>query len=253
MKSILFGISFVLFLGLSPIQAQTTAMDFTKNDCNGVQTNLYQQLDSGYAVILEYVMLPNCSPCITAAKGLKSILQSGNISHPGKVKMFQISYNNTTTCSTLQSWANTNGFSNPLFEKGSDEVNYYGGMGMPTIVIVGGNSHAVFYQKQGYRPTHNSAITQAINAALSQSNGLENNSWTDFKLYPQPATNTVSIENEQELSAVSIIDMTGKLVFSSPVQGKLIEISLSKVPAGIYFIKCKDKYNKQLVKKLIVE
>jgi len=253
MKTIFYSIGFVLIMGLSNLKAQTNVMDFTKSDCNGIQTNLYQQLDSGYAVILEYVMLPNCSPCITAGKGLKSILQSGNINQPEKVKMFQISYNNTTTCNTMQAWANTNGFTYPLFEKGADEVNYYGGMGMPTIVIAGGKSHTIYYQKQGYSPTHNNAITIAINNALSQSNGLDQLAWNDFKMYPQPASNQLSIETDIELSSVSILDMTGKTIFQTIVQGKSIDISLNKIPSGVYFVKCKDKFNRQLVKKLIVE
>jgi hypothetical protein len=253
MKTIFYSIGMLLILSLGNLKAQTTVLDFTKSDCNGIQTNLYQQLDSGYTVILEYVMLPNCSPCITAAKGLKSILQSGNISQPEKVKMFQISFDNSTTCGTLQTWASSNGFTYPLFENGANEVDYYGGMGMPTIVIASGKSHGIYYQKQGYSPTHNNAITLAINNALSQVNGIEQFAFTDFKMYPQPANNQLSIETETELSSVSILDMTGKTVFQSNVQGKSIDIALNKIPSGIYFVRCKDKFNRQLVKKLIVE
>ncbi len=253
MKSILSGISFLLILRLSPVQAQTTVMDFTKTDCNGIQTNLFQQLDSGFAVVLEYVMLPNCSPCITAGKGLKSILQSGNISQPTRVKMFQISYDNSTTCNSLKSWSSTNGFSYPMFEKGADEVNYYGGMGMPTIVIAGGNSHTIFYQKQGYSPGENNVITAAINNALSPSNGIESIQWTAFKLYPQPAKNLITVENETEIRSVTFIDMTGKLVFASNFNSKKIEISLNNFPSGMYFVKCKNVYDKEIVQKIIIE
>jgi hypothetical protein len=93
----------------------------------------------------------------------------------------------------------------------------------------------------------------AINNALSQSNGLDQLAWNDFKMYPQPATNQLSIETDIELSSVSMLDMTGKTIFQTIVQGKSIDISLNKFPSGVYFVKCKDKFNRQLVKKLIVE
>ncbi len=253
MKSFISVMSLVLILSLSHIQAQTTVMDFTKTDCNGVQTNLFQQLDSGYVIILEYVMLPNCSPCVTAGKGLKNILQSGKISQPERVKMFQISYDNTTTCSALKTWANSNGFSYPLFENGEDEVNYYGGMGMPTIVIAGGNAHAIAYQKQGYSPIDNNAITNAVNNALSKSNFIETSKWNEFKLYPQPAKNSVIIENGQEITSVSLVDITGKLVYVQQLKSRFIEIPLTNFPSGVYFIKCKDSVDREITKKIIIE
>ncbi len=253
MKSILSGVSLLLILSFSHIQAQTTVMNFSKTDCNGIQTNLFEQLDSGFAVVIEYVMLPNCSPCITAGKGLKNILQSAKISQPERVKMFQISYDNTTTCANLKSWSNANGFAYPLFENGADEVNYYGGMGMPTIVIAGGNTHSIYYQKQGYSPAENNAITTAINNALNPINGIETIQKSTFKVYPQPAKNMLTVESDIEISTISLIDMTGKMVFNSNLKSRLIDIPLSHFPAGIYFIKCKDVHETEKVQKLIIE
>ncbi|MNS53722.1 hypothetical protein D3C72_864840 [compost metagenome] len=68
-------------------------------------------------------------------------------------------------------WVKENKFSpDALFINGADEVAFYGGMGMPTIVVVGdGRRHKGFYKKQGYTPLENGKIIKAVRHAVEVS------------------------------------------------------------------------------------
>src|SRR5882672_9826350 len=137
--------------------AQTTAMDWTKDDCNGSSHNCFTEMDSGNVLLCEYVM--TCGTCISAANYLEEIYQDYSVSNPGSVKFYAIDWNASFTCSSFQSWSS--GLSCSLFLNGYDEVNYYGGMGMPTIVVLGGADHHVYYSKLGYSHSADDANVRA--------------------------------------------------------------------------------------------
>ena len=50
--------------GFTGTQAQTTALDFTANDCAGMSHTLFSDLDAGNAVVIDLVMMgcPSCGP-----------------------------------------------------------------------------------------------------------------------------------------------------------------------------------------------
>ena len=52
--------------------SQTTAMDFTLNDCNGTPQHLFTDLDAGQAVIIEYFMT-SCGSCVVAGDALEDM------------------------------------------------------------------------------------------------------------------------------------------------------------------------------------
>lgn len=217
------------------VQAQTSALDFDRNDCSGNNYQLFKMLDSGYVVLIEYVMIPNCSPCITAGKGIKSIVAPFETSHPGRVKVLQFGYSDSYTCSELQSWKSNNSFTNPIFDKGNTQVSYYGGMGMPTIVVVGSAEHKIYYKQQGYSPSDNGAISAAISEGLAASpTGIaEKMSQTPFTLYPSPASDMISIESEVKVSGFAVYDITGKEVLTATGASSA---DVSTLGSGIYVI-----------------
>ena len=66
MKKTLLLLSAIVFV-INFSNAQTTAQDWTKTDCNGISHQLFTELDNGNCVILAFDMLPSCSLCINAA------------------------------------------------------------------------------------------------------------------------------------------------------------------------------------------
>lgn len=147
------------------------AMQWIKKDIySGKMIDLYNQLDSGYVIVHEYVMM-SCRPCITAGKGLEKIVGSLRKLNPGKIKYFQTVYEDETDDKTLKQWVKENGFTpDAIFTKGAKEVEFYGGMGMPTIIVLGGGMrHKGYYKRLGYSPRENGVIIKAIRRAISMS------------------------------------------------------------------------------------
>src|SRR5436190_12402066 len=136
-------ISFVLLFAAITAFAQTTALNFNRKDCNGVDRHLFADLDSGKAVILEYFMI-NCAPCPAAGIKLEAMKANLLTQYTGKVISYAIAFNNTYTQTQVKNWVTGNGFSMIPMDSGAAQVAYYGGMGMPTIVILGGKTtHSV--------------------------------------------------------------------------------------------------------------
>ncbi|HTO15853.1 MAG TPA: hypothetical protein VLZ83_08780 [Edaphocola sp.] len=138
-----------------------------KNILNNQNVVLWDLLDSGYVIVHEYFMR-DCRPCITAGKGLEKLMSSLKEKYPGKIYYFQTVYENETTAKQALKWVKDNNFTpDGVFINGADEVEFYGGMGMPTIVVLGdGKRHKGFYKKQGYTPLENGKIISAVRWAV---------------------------------------------------------------------------------------
>lgn len=81
--------------------------------------------------------------------------------------------------------------------------------------------------------------------------------YTDFKIYPNPANNIVYIEidnNEKENIYIEIISITGKILKTQNIQpiSKTISIDITDIPAGIYICKAFGNKNKYSQQKLII-
>ena len=62
-------------------------------------------------------------------------------------------------------------------------------------------------------------------------NGIET------KVYPNPATNMITVESNTIMNSVQIINQTGQVVYSSVVNGELTTVNTSNLSAGYYFVK----------------
>jgi hypothetical protein len=136
----------------------------------GKEIALYNKLDSGLVIIQEYVMM-DCRPCITGGKGLQNIVTSLRKLYPGRIRYYQTVYEDATDAKTMKKWVKDNGFTpDAVFVEGAKEVAFYGGMGMPTILVMGGGMrHKGYYKRLGYSPRENGVIIKAIRRALSLS------------------------------------------------------------------------------------
>lgn len=232
---------------LASASAQTVAMDWTRTDCNGNTHTLFSELDSGYCIILEFVMVPSCTPCYTAAGHLADIRDQLEAAYPGRVRLYSIAYNNTYTCSNMQTWESNHGLTpDAMFIQGSTEVSYYGGMGMPTIAVVGTANHSVFYKKQGFNTNDTANIRSALVQALSGgSTGTTELSAADFSISiaPNPASDNLTIAltapNSGQVT-VELMSVTGSKVshvYAGPVSGtKAIGLSLEGLAPGLYLL-----------------
>ncbi len=198
--------------------AQTPAMDFNTTDCNGNTANLFADLDAGKAVVLFYFM-PNCGSCPPPAQKIQAMAQHINAIHPDKVKAYAFPFNNTTACSYSQSWVSSNNLSwyAPM-DSGAAAVAHYGGFGMPTVVLVGGNNHRVMFSTLSFSTSDTTIMRDSILALIGGApTGLDEVSAgiSDLNVYPNPAPAEVNIAaslKAQSHLIIDVVDITGKRV-----------------------------------------
>lgn len=228
----LFFILLLSFIINAQLKAQTptTAYDFNMNDCNGKMHHLFGELDSGNVVIMEFFML-SCSPCIVAGHSLDAMVTPLKKKYGEKVRFYQIGFTKSYTCTQIQNWVNTNGFANSVpFDSGDVQVAYYGGMGMPTIAVVGGEKHDVLFTSMDFKPnTDTATISAAIHTFFNPSGIHSNASLTSsVSIYPNPTSGSLILSMNVEKSGTLSL-------FLSDVEGrKVIDLPLETIKAGAW-------------------
>ena len=128
---------------------QTTATNWTANDCDGVSHTLFNTLDSGKIVVLTWIM--PCGMCDAGAKQAYDAAQSFATSHPGKVAYYLIDDFGNTSCAQIATFATSNNigpanltmFDNTGIPIDEDD---YGGSGMPHVAVIGPD-HQIYFNK----------------------------------------------------------------------------------------------------------
>jgi hypothetical protein len=164
MKKILLINALVCF-SVGIVFAQTTATDFTTNDCNGVSHNLFSELDAGNVIVISWVM--PCFGCIAPSLEAYYAVQSFATSHPGRVHFYIASDDGLDPCSSFINWGSNNNMPlNTTFNSVDTIPNMYdyGAPGMPKVVVLGGASHLIYYNENNAQPTFNGVQTAITNA-----------------------------------------------------------------------------------------
>ncbi|MEO8149145.1 MAG: T9SS type A sorting domain-containing protein [Bacteroidia bacterium] len=214
-KTIYLSIALMFVITIS--KAQTTAMQLTGMDCNGNMHDLYADLDAGKVVLLHFFM-PNCNSCPPPAQKIQAMANKIMSTHPGMVTGYAMPFQNTTTCAYTANWCNVSGLSlYAPFDSGATQVAYYGGFGMPTVVLLGGTDHRVMFSTLSFATSDTTIMRDSILAYLNSSTGINDlpKSVSSFNVYPNPASDVIAVNIELKETSdllVEIIDITGKQV-----------------------------------------
>ena len=258
MKKILFT-SFVLLVSILSF-GQTTATDFTATDCDGNSHTLFTELDAGKVVVISFVM--PCGGCISPSLSAYNAVQSYATSNPGRVVFYLSDDVGTLSCSSLSSWASTNGLSgaNAIISNSALKQSDYGSGGMPKIVVLGGANHKIYFkQNSGLNTTNfNAAIAQALTASLT---GISENTnvTTDFQmsLFPNPVTSgktklsyTLTKNSSVNMDVYNTLGaIVKKINIEEQTAGKHeSEVNFESLSNGIYFVKLRAGESSQIVK-----
>ena len=185
-----------------------------------------------------------------------------NQTYPGMVKGYAFPYQNSTTCAYSASWVNSNNLSSfwtPM-DSGAYQVAYYGGFGMPTIVLLGGQDHRVMFSTLSFSTSDTTIMRDSI-LALFGSTGINDlpENVNSFSLYPNPSKDNVSISLEvtkSEMVKIEMIDNSGKIVnviWDGTINGNWKHnYDISSLAAGNYFIRLSinDKITTRRLNKL---
>ena len=235
-KTLMIILAILTTLGFA--YAQTTATNFTANDCNGTSHNLFDELDNGDVIVIAWVM--PCLSCATYGLPAYSAVQTFATSHPGRVHFYMADDNGTTACATINNWAISENM--PLsttFSSSDIKMNDYGTYGMPKVVVLGGSDHHIYYNNNDNKITF-PGVQTAINDALLAPLGIEQMGENNFQLssYPNPVNNILNVsytKDQSETITFSIIDVLGKIVIKE--KELTTSIDVSSLNNGNYFLK----------------
>ncbi len=98
-------------------------------------------------------------------------------------------------------------------------------------------------------------VTETFNTEFVQSMGISTFSNNSVSVYPNPATDVVTITNSSggEISKVAIYDILGKKIYTLPNSLPIITIDVSRFAKGMYLIELSSGSNTKVIKKLILK
>lgn len=258
MKKLLLFIS--LCFGVVTTQSQT-ATNFSVNDCNGVNHDLFAELNSGKVIVLCWVM--PCVTCEAPAQSAHNIVQSYSVSNPGQVLFYLCDDFGTTSCATLNNWATSKGLTNfTSFSNNQIKMSDYGSNGMPKIVVVGGGTNHTVYDNQNNTLNANTFSTAINNALASSPTGVAQNSINSFanSIAPNPVSNDINLSyhsNSTGNVTLEVYNLIGKKVAeksSFVVAGSnKIQMNVADLSNGNYFLKINQGTYTETIKFIIVE
>ena len=255
MKKIYFFILFIVTLSaVEESNAQpTNAWDFTMNDCNGNMHNLFTELDAGNVAIIEFFML-SCQPCVDAGKELNPMFQNLKATCSSKIKFYHFGFTNSYTCSQITNWVSTNGFSSVPFDSGAVQTAYYGGMGMPTIAVVAGNTHKVLHTSVGFAAGDSAIIADSIRTFFGcPTANVQNASslYSSVLVYPNPSSDgKFKVQSSKfKVERIEVFDMLGQIITKKTLNSEQETVNLD-VPNGIYFLRGEingESFNRKVI------
>ena len=238
-----------LFTFNSTVTAQT-AVNFTEEDCNGNSYTLFDELDAGKIIVIAWVM--PCGSCQYFGSRAYDAVQSFNESHPGIIEFYLTDDYANTTCSSVSDWGNANDMGNHIaFSSEEISMSDYGVDGMPKVVVLGGNTHEVLYNKNNGNISEE-GVKAAISTALTLSLPETSNKLKSLAIFPNPSKGLISVEffleNDSNLELYSILgEKISSIDLSRFAANKkaIIDLDLSKYAKGNYLIKLNSSNRKE--------
>lgn len=84
-------------------------------------------------------------------------------------------------------------------------------------------------------------------------NGVEDHMKASFTLFPNPSTNYVEIKASNIMTNIQILDISGKIIHSQPLNSQNERVDVSSFSKGYYFISIQNKENQQTIsQKLLI-
>jgi hypothetical protein len=112
-----------------------------------------------------------------------------------------------------------------------------------TFVIVDSTEEAITLMESSYHSFYVRALCETdftsnwvgpmnVQSVLD----ITDNSFETFNFYPNPASNLVHLSSGNEIEAVSLVDISGKLLVTQVISNTTGTISIENLPAGVYFM-----------------
>nr|WP_294928584.1 T9SS type A sorting domain-containing protein [uncultured Flavobacterium sp.] len=113
-----------------------------------------------------------------------------------------------------------------------------------TTVLIDGTTYYASQTINGAESTQRLAVTAKSNGSLSSPDFVLPN----FKFYPNPIHNNLSINNTEVIDQIEVFSLSGKSVLAKKINNLHAEIDLSGVSTGVYFLKVKSEGTTKSIK-----
>lgn len=251
MKKLSILIVFLLF-GASLHAQQTNlseAVDFTVTDCHGQTYNLFEILDRGQAVFIDF-FFNSCGQCQTISPYITgSYTQMGCNMHD--VFYIEISYIDSDA--VCQQWANQYGVEFPTVGRdggGNEVFELYGIQACPTLVLIMPDRSIPI---QGLLDLYPFSAQDVVNAMQRyglqphdcNTTSVDENSNT-LTLFPNPANESVTLQGEN-IGIVSLYNVLGQKIDTFIPEGAELIIPTGKYQEGIYILRTSSGMTQRFV------
>lgn len=214
----IYSVIVIALMFVTTISKAQSPMQINGTDCNGMNHDLFADLDAGKASVVFFFM-PSCGTCPPVAQKIQTMVNNILASHPNMVTAYAMPFNNSTTCAYTSTWVSSNSL--PLYmpyDSGAVQVANYGGFGMPTVVLLGGKApnRRVMFSTLSFSTSDTTIMRDSILKLLSPLgiNEVPSNIHS-INIFPNPSSNDVTISivlNEQSNIQIDLLDITGKQV-----------------------------------------
>ncbi len=248
----------------------TPVIQFTSTDSDGNSFDLFDHLQSGQAIILDF-MASWCGPCQSSTPELSELVEN-NGSGNGNLQALAITVESGDNASVLNG-LNWNGgfYEYPKFPyNAANNAQYYhyaikhnfnpSPSGIPFFIMIcpdvdNPEMSTIIKHNVGYGGSTFNSYPAALNQCPTATLDLITlpNSISNFNLYPNPATNVVNvdfgIQNENNVT-VSLMNTVGQTVVSKNMKAatgqQSVQFNTANLEAGIYLVKIKTQNGEQV-------
>jgi uncharacterized protein YjdB len=96
-----------------------------------------------------------------------------------------------------------------------------------------------------------SGISGSMTVHVSFATGIHMNTISQFKLYPNPASDYIKIAGAERISSVTVSTLTGQVVLVENLNGTRNQINISTLNKGLYIMKIIDKTGASFVRNFV--
>ena len=215
------------------------AIDFTVNDCSGTEIHLFDILDGGQYVLIDF-FFTTCSGCHQIAPTMMEAYQAFGCNRHDVVFLEVDDGDSEQEC---LNWIEQHGVAYPTISGdggGTDICGQYLINSFPTVILIAPDRSIVI---NDLWPPDN---LQFVIASLEEK-GLEQHECTDgiadittgITLFPNPANGCVTLKG-LEPSTIMVFNAIGQPIDSFETTDNEFNINTSHYKNGVYFIKTNE-------------
>ena len=247
MKKI-FILVFAIILNINVIAqcSLETAVDFTATDIHGNEIHLFDILDSGQYVLIDFFFV-NCGSC---EESVPHIVESYYAFGCNQHDVYYMAIDDLDNDEECHTWVQTYGIEYPTISGdagGTAICSQYGIVYFPTVILIAPNRDILIqdlYPISNYKDIVTALSEHGI-AQYDCGDFIVENITDNFSLYPNPADDFVKISGEN-LGNIGVFNVFGQKIDEFLADDEL-DIVTSNYENGVYFVKIGEKTQRFVV------